>query len=133
MKHDVTVKASVNDAFLGEVTYRIEAPSKSAAHKTALSRQMATLRQQFPDSKSRSVEVVESERPPTFGPDGRHFSDEYIAYMGGPIEAVPVHTVRGKPIGPEGSPYGVTHDMDCPGCVDTPFTASPRSETYWSS
>lgn len=44
-----------------------------------------------------------------------------------------VHTVRGREIGPEGSPYGVTHDMDCPGCRDTPFTASPRSETYWSS
>lgn len=44
-----------------------------------------------------------------------------------------VHTVRGKVIGPEGSPYGVTHDMTCPGCQDTPFTASPRSESYWSS
>jgi len=50
-----------------------------------------------------------------------------------PVEAKPVHTVRGKVIGEEGSPYGVTHDMDCPGCQDTPFTASPRSETYWSS
>ena len=44
-----------------------------------------------------------------------------------------VHTVRGKPIGPEGSPYGVTHDYDCPGCEGTSYTASPRSETYWSS
>ena len=50
-----------------------------------------------------------------------------------PEPARPVHTVRGKVIGPEGSPYGVTHDSDCPGCIDTPFTASPRSETYWSS
>ena len=50
-----------------------------------------------------------------------------------PEPAKPVHTVRGKVIGPEGSPYGVTHDMDCPGCKDTSFTASPRSETYWSS
>jgi hypothetical protein len=23
------------------------------------------------------------------------------------------------------------HAMDCPGCVNTPFTASPRSESYW--
>jgi hypothetical protein len=46
---------------------------------------------------------------------------------------LPIHTVRGKPIGPEGAPYGTTHDMDCPSCQDTPFTASPRSETYWSS
>jgi hypothetical protein len=45
----------------------------------------------------------------------------------------PVHTIRGKPIGPEGSAYGVTHDMDCPGCRDIPFTLSPRSETYWCS
>lgn len=43
------------------------------------------------------------------------------------------HTIAGKPVGPEGSPYGVTHDYDCPGCADIPFTASPRSETYWSS
>jgi len=27
------------------------------------------------------------DRIPTFGPDGRHFSDEYIAAMGGPIVA----------------------------------------------
>lgn len=44
-----------------------------------------------------------------------------------------VHTSRGKVIGPEGLPYGTTHDMDCPGCEGTPFTASPRSEAYWSS
>lgn len=25
------------------------------------------------------------------------------------------------------------HAMDCPGCMNTPFTLSPRSETYWSS
>jgi hypothetical protein len=25
------------------------------------------------------------------------------------------------------------HAMDCPGCEGTSFTASPRSETYWSS
>lgn len=44
-----------------------------------------------------------------------------------------VHTVRGLPIPPEGLPYGTTHDMNCPGCAGTPFLASPRSETYWSS
>jgi hypothetical protein len=45
----------------------------------------------------------------------------------------PVHTVKGgKPASIYGG-YGVTHDMDCPGCQDTSFTASPRSETYWSS
>ena len=44
-----------------------------------------------------------------------------------------VHTYRGQPIGPEGLPYGTPHDYDCPGCIDTPFTLSPRSETYWSS
>lgn len=47
--------------------------------------------------------------------------------------AAPVHTVRGRAIGPEGVPYGTTHDMDCPACQGTPFTASPRSETYWAS
>lgn len=44
----------------------------------------------------------------------------------------PVHTVDGK-TSEDGWPYGTTHDYDCPGCVDTPFLASPRSETYWSS
>lgn len=29
--------------------------------------------------------------------------------------------------------YGERHDMDCPACQDTPFTLSPRSETYWAS
>lgn len=43
------------------------------------------------------------------------------------------HTHRGEVIGLEGRPYGVTHDMDCPACQGTPFTLSPRSETYWSS
>jgi hypothetical protein len=43
----------------------------------------------------------------------------------------PKHTVGGKADGPW--PYGTTHDMDCPGCAGTSFTASPRSETYWSS
>jgi hypothetical protein len=47
-------------------------------------------------------------------------------------EAAPVHTVGGK-TSAEGWAYGVTHDMDCPGCKDTPFLISPRSETYWSS
>ena len=45
----------------------------------------------------------------------------------------PKHTVKGgKPAAIYGG-YGVTHDMDCPGCEGTSFTASPRSETYWSS
>jgi hypothetical protein len=56
---EVTVKSSVNGTVLGEVTYVIEAWTKGGAYKVALSRQMATLRQQFPDSKSRDVEVVE--------------------------------------------------------------------------
>ena len=46
-------------------------------------------------------------------------------------DVFPVHTRNGKADGPWD--YGMTHDMDCPGCKDTPFTASPRSETYWSS
>ncbi len=51
----------------------------------------------------------------------------------------PIHTVDHVAIGTPGTkyakgiPYGTTHDMDCPGCINTPFTASPRSETYWSS
>lgn len=43
------------------------------------------------------------------------------------------HTVRGVTAGPEGWAYGVTHDFDCPGCAGTSYTASPRSESYWSS
>jgi hypothetical protein len=48
--------------------------------------------------------------------------------------AKPQHTVRGK-TSTDGWPYGTTHDMDCPACVasGSSFTASPRSETYWSS
>jgi hypothetical protein len=42
------------------------------------------------------------------------------------------HTVNGQ-TSAEGWPYGTTHDMDCPGCSDTPFTSSPRSEAYWSA
>ncbi len=49
------------------------------------------------------------------------------------LSAFKVHTIGGKPPPPEGWRYGQTHDMDCPGCINTPFTASPRSETYWSS
>jgi len=43
------------------------------------------------------------------------------------------HWARGLPIGPEGSPYGRNHDIDCPGCSGTPFASSPRSDSYWSS
>lgn len=54
-----------------------------------------------------------------------------------PIEKVagakPQHLRRGQPAPPEGWPYGALHDPDCPACIDTPYTASPRSETYWSS
>jgi hypothetical protein len=58
------------------------------------------------------------------------------------VQAVPVvdlsttvHTIGGKVIDHATNPgtYGRTHDMDCPGCAGTSFTASPRSETYWSS
>lgn len=49
------------------------------------------------------------------------------------IKPEPIHTVRGLPIPAEGLPYGTTHDMDCPACQGTSFTASPRSETYWAS
>ena len=45
----------------------------------------------------------------------------------------PRHTVRGGLDARLHGGYGVTHDMDCPGCQGVPFTASPRSETYWSS
>lgn len=58
---------------------------------------------------------------------------QYHADRASKAAAAEVHTVRGEPIGPEGAPYGTTHDMSCPGCQSTPFTASPRSETYWSS
>jgi len=55
----------------------------------------------------------------------------------GPITDPAIHTIGGKPINDLTNPgsYGVTHDMDCPACVagGSSFTASPRSETYWSS
>lgn len=47
-----------------------------------------------------------------------------------------IHTIGGRMIGPDNpGAYGRTHDMNCPACVasGTPYTASPRSETYWSS
>lgn len=50
---------------------------------------------------------------------------------------VTVHTIGGKVIDHDTNPgtYGRTHDMDCPACLasGSSFTASPRSETYWSS
>lgn len=82
------------------------------------------------------------------GEIGYHVSDVVIADRvpvvtnTSPIRAAvgsTIHTARGSVIGdpngafPDGIPYGQTHDMDCPGCKDTPFTASPRSETYWAS
>lgn len=45
----------------------------------------------------------------------------------------PEHTVRGGKNARIYGGYGITHDMDCPGCKDTPYTSSPRSETYWAS
>jgi len=52
----------------------------------------------------------------------------------------PIHTINGKQIdndktSPTYNPgqYGRTHDYDCPGCANTKFTSSPRSETYWAS
>lgn len=44
------------------------------------------------------------------------------------------HLVRGE-ASATGWPYGTTHDYDCPGpgCADTNFQSSPRSEHYWSS
>lgn len=49
------------------------------------------------------------------------------------LDAKPVHTRGGKADGPWA--YGMTHDMDCPACVasGSSYTASPRSESYWSS
>jgi len=47
------------------------------------------------------------------------------AYSDTATEDEPVHTLR------PGS--DMFHTMDCPGCQGTSFTASPRSETYWSS
>jgi hypothetical protein len=58
------------------------------------------------------------------------------------IRRRPVHTIGRRPINHDVAPdhpdynpgeYGRTHDTDCPGCQNTSFTASPRSETYWSS
>ena len=50
-------------------------------------------------------------------------------------KAGPVHTRMGKPIGPEGAPYGAVHDTNCPACValGRPWGADPRSDAYWSS
>lgn len=53
-----------------------------------------------------------------------------------PAEAVArvVHTIGNRPIGTDNpGSYGRTHDFNCPGCVNTSFLASPRSETYWAS
>ena len=68
----------------------------------------------------------EIEHPDAIGPGEARLADS-------PPVQRPVHTVRGAPIGPEGVPYGTTHDMDCPGCEGTSFLTSPRSETYWAS
>jgi hypothetical protein len=45
-----------------------------------------------------------------------------------------VHTIGGQPISDTNpGAYGRNHDMACPGCEGTSFTASPRSDAYWSS
>lgn len=48
-----------------------------------------------------------------------------------------LHTVRGK-TNPEGWPYGIKHDSDCPACKEAylkgaAWTSLPWSETYWAS
>lgn len=45
----------------------------------------------------------------------------------------PEPTVRGGKDARVYGAYGIRHDMDCPGCQDTPYLSSPRSETYWAS
>ena len=45
----------------------------------------------------------------------------------------PAHTVRGGKDASIYGAYGINHDMDCPGCKDTPYLISPRSDTYWTS
>ena len=65
----------------------------------------------------------------------RAYTNDYADVDGDPYfydEKPKRHTVNGK-TSDEGWAYGTTHDYDCPACQDTPFTASPRSETYWSS
>lgn len=48
------------------------------------------------------------------------------------FEVVPVHTIGGERIGPDNpGEYGRTHDLSCPACEGTSFSASPRSEAYW--
>lgn len=69
-------------------------------------------------------------------PDSWHREGEAIlAREQGREPSRPIHTVRGVAIGPEGVPYGTTHDMDCSACVASgaSFEATPRSEAYWSS
>lgn len=58
----------------------------------------------------------------------------FVAGLTAP-KSEPVHTIRHEPIGPEGAPYGATHDNDCPACVanGAPWGADPRSEAYWSN
>lgn len=78
------------------------------------------------DYPTAQVDVAHTRRTP-----GGRYTVTYNVLA--PVPVSDTHTVRGKPIGPEGVPYGTTHDMDCPGCAGTPYLLSPRSETYWSS
>lgn len=56
---EITVKAFVNDGELGLVTYRIRSTNEDRARATAMKRQLATLREQFPAAKSREVVIIE--------------------------------------------------------------------------
>jgi len=79
------------------------------------------------------LEMIEAEQASRL-PGGKRerYETARVALQDGDLA---VHTINGRPIDNETNPgtYGRTHDMDCPGCQGTSFTASPRSETYWAS
>jgi hypothetical protein len=87
------------------------------------------LRQGFSQSKSVLATLNDRTYGHGGGADRRRIEDLQKIFQ----ESTPVHTVRGHAIGPEGVPYGTNHDMDCPGCANTPFSLSPRSDHYWQS
>ena len=60
-------------------------------------------------------------------------TDASAAPAGTASPSPPVHTVRGKPAGPERLALRHHPRHGLPGLSDTPYTASPRSETYWAS
>ena len=61
---DIEVRVEVNGYDLGTVHHNVVAPDEDRANKLALNRQRGTLREQFPDATSLSVEVVDT--IPTF-------------------------------------------------------------------